>query len=203
MGQHAGTSNTRQLVLLAIVGMIALLAFPARSEAALIKDVKPDAARASGYAVTLVDFAHATDVHITDEGNPIRAEELKLIWGSDPARYPDIGWLLYNLIPPAHRDIGAYTALIWQATIAALNDAHLADPLEFLISTGDHTDTGLQDELEWFVALADGLPLPAFKDHANRAGLSTKAPTEREALLMPWFAAVGNHDVEYQGTFNS
>jgi 3',5'-cyclic AMP phosphodiesterase CpdA len=180
-----------------------VLAYPAWSGAALIKDVMPDAAGATGYAVTLVDFAHTSDVHITDEGNPIRAEELKLIWGYDPVLYPDIGWLLYNIIPPAHRDIGAYTALIWQATIAALNDAHLESALDFLISTGDHTDTGLTDELEWFVALADGLPLPALKDHANRAGLNTKAPTEREDLLMPWFAAVGNHDVEYQGTFNS
>lgn len=203
MEQHAGTPIARRLMLLAIVGMFTLLVFPARPEAARIRDVKPDAAGASGSVVTLVDFAHVTDVHITDEGNPIRAEELKLVWGSDPARYPDIGWLLYNLIPPTHRDIGAYTALIWQATIASVNDAHLADALDFLISTGDHTDTGLQDELEWFVALADGLALPAFRNHANRAGLSTKAPAEREALLMPWYAAVGNHDVEYQGTFNS
>ena len=201
--QHAGTSIPKRLTLLTIMGVIALLAYPVYCEAALIKDVLPDGTNASGYAITLVDFAHATDVHITDEGNPIRAEELKLLWGSNPALYPDIGWLLYNLIPPTHRDIGAYTALIWQATIASLNDAHLADALDFLISTGDHTDTGLKDELEWFVALADGLPLPAFKDHANRAGLSTKAPTGREALLMPWYAAVGNHDVEYQGTFNS
>jgi len=185
------------------MGVIALLAYPAYCEAALIKDVKPDGTNASGYAVTLVDFAHATDVHITDEGNPIRAEELKLIWGYDPALYPDIGWLLYNLIPPTHRDIGAYTALIWQATIASLNDAHLEDALDFLISTGDHTDTGLKDELSWFVALADGLPLPALKAHTNRAGLSTKTPLAREPLIMPWYAAVGNHDVEYQGTFNS
>jgi 3',5'-cyclic AMP phosphodiesterase CpdA len=203
MRQHAEISIPKALQCLAVVAMLAVLTWPAASQGALIKDVEPDAESASGHVFTMVDFAHTTDVHITDEGNPIRAEELKLIWGYDPALYPDIGWLLLNLVTPAHRDIGAYTGLIWQATIKSINDAHLQQRLDFLISTGDHTDTGQQDELAWFVALADGKPLPALQTHTNRAGLSTKAPEAREALIMPWFAAVGNHDVEYQGTFNS
>lgn len=203
MKQQAGTCNALGLTVFTVVAFFMMMVWPMPSWTALIKDVKPEAQSASGHAFTMVDFAHTTDVHITDEGNPIRAEELKLIWGYNPALYPDIGWLLLNVVPPAHRDIGAYTALIWQATIKSINDAHLQQPLNFLMSTGDHTDTSIQDELKWFVALSDGSALPAFKNHTNRAGLSTKAPPEREALIMPWLAAVGNHDTEYQGTFNT
>jgi 3',5'-cyclic AMP phosphodiesterase CpdA len=176
---------------------------PMTAWAAVIQNVKPDAKVATGYTFKLVDFAHTTDVHIMDEGNPLRAEELKMIFGSDPLLYPDLGWLLENLIPPTHRNIGSYTPLIWQAIIRSVNDAHVQNPMDFLISTGDHTDTSTQDELEWFVAIADGKPIPPFREHSNRAGLSTKMPQNPEALIMPWYAAVGNHDTEYQGTFNT
>lgn len=183
--------------------ILAVLSLPLTAWAALIQNVSPNSAAATGYTFEMVDFAHTTDVHIMDEGNPLRAEELQVIFGGNPALYPDLGWLLYNLIAPTHRNIGAYTPLIWQAVIKSVNDAHLDNPMNFLISTGDHTDTSLQDELEWFVAIADGTDLPSFKAHTNRAGMATKAPTDREGLIMPWYAAVGNHDTEYQGSFNT
>jgi 3',5'-cyclic AMP phosphodiesterase CpdA len=189
---------------LAIFGIILMvICIPVIVRAALIQNVKPSAESATGNKSELVDFAHTTDVHIMDEGNPLRAEELKVLFGENPALYPDLGWLLLNLIPPAHRNIGSYTPLIWQAIIQSVNDANMSDPMDFLISTGDHTDTSVQDELELFVAIADGTVLPSFKPHTNHAGLSTKIPQGGEGLIMPWYAAVGNHDSEYQGTFNT
>lgn len=189
---------------LAVFGLIlTVICIPVILRAALIVNVKPDAELATGNKSELVNFAHTTDVHIMDEGNPLRAEELKVIFGENPQLFPDLGWLLFNLIPPAHRNIGSYTPLIWQAIIKSVNDANMSDPMDFLISTGDHTDTSIQDELELFVSIADGKVLPSFRAHKNRAGLATKIPQDGEGLIMPWYAVVGNHDSEYQGTFNT
>jgi 3',5'-cyclic AMP phosphodiesterase CpdA len=207
MNQHKKSDRGRYQILrgliIGISFILAVLCLPMTVWAALIQNVKPNIESSTGHTSELVDFAHTTDIHIMDEGNPIRAEELKMIFGNNPLLYPDLGWLLFNLIAPAHRNIGSYTPLIWQAVIQSVNEAHVADPMDFLISTGDHTDTSTQDELAWFVAIADGKALTPFKGHTNRAGLATKTPLNREGLIMPWYAAVGNHDTEYQGTFNT
>ncbi len=53
-----------------------------------------------------------------------------------------------NIVPALHRDVGVYTALIRESVIKAINEDYLAESFDFAISTGDHTDTAIRDELE-------------------------------------------------------
>jgi len=191
---------------------LALIIFPITAGATTISkrylydpnDPKIDPQSITGYTFSMVDFAQTSDGHIIDEGNPIRAEELKLLVHKDPVRFLELGKLLGSILPPAHREVGVYTALIWESIIHSINDEYFSKPFDFTITTGDNTDTGIKDELLWFVALADGRTPADFKaGHANSQGQRTIISENPEGLLMSWYATIGNHDIEYQGTFNS
>jgi len=150
----------------------------------------------------LTDFSQTTDVHITDVGNPLRFEALKILVSKDPLKYWDLGIVL-KIIPAVSRKAGIYTGWIWESVIQSINDVHLEENLDFHISTGDHGDTGLTQELEWFVDIADGVKPENFENHTDTDGVSTLGLDKPEGLMMPWYANIGNHDSEYMGSFNS
>jgi hypothetical protein len=152
---------------------------------------KPDSARATGIAQDFVSFAQFSDVHIVDDGNPLRFENIKM--GSSTHGELD------SLVQMISRNQDRYSARIWDAVVRSINEKHAADPVDFAISTGDHTDTGLKTELRWFIEIADGIKSESLQDAILRG---TMVDLEPAGFQMPWYAAIGNHDVEYQGTLN-
>jgi 3',5'-cyclic AMP phosphodiesterase CpdA len=164
--------------------------------------VNASAEARTNYKVKLSSFAHTTDVHLVDEGNPLRADELAILIKKDPVKLFELQKVIELFHDSNHYEDGIYTAMVWESVIESINDEHLKNGLDFLISTGDHSDSGIKDELRWFVDILDGKVPADFKDHINEDGLRTLKPTP-EGLLIPWYAAIGNHDVEYMGSFNS
>lgn len=145
----------------------------------------------------LLNFAHVTDVHIVDEGNPLRFEELKLLGLDEP-----IFSRLAPIVGGISREQDPYSALLWDATIRSINEQHRLKPMDFLIATGDHTDTDLENELRWFIEIADGYLSSDYFDRTGKKEMALVSPAGIAANL-PWFAALGNHDVMYQGSVNN
>ena len=153
---------------------------------------KPDSTRATGIAQDFVHFAQFSDVHIVDDSNPLRFENIKM--GSSTHGELD------SLVQMISRDQDRYSARIWDAVVRSINEKNATEPLDFAISTGDHTDTGLKTELRWFIEIADGIKSESLQ---NAIIAGTMQDVNPAGFNVPWYTAVGNHDVEYQGTLNS
>ena len=147
---------------------------------------------ATGEEASLLHFAQMTDVHIVDDTDPLRLENIKL------CAY-DLG-NLDVLIQSISRDQDRYSARNWDAVIRSINDANGSDPFTFSIMTGDHTDTGLKNEFRWFIDIADGVLSDSLQDAIAEGAVEEFEPA---GLNTPWYAAIGNHDVEYEGTVNN
>ncbi len=174
--------------------------------------VAPDSAAATGVKAELLDFAQTTDIHIVDEGNPLRAEELKI----DNKDQTDLGKLLRS-ISLADRPIGPYSALLWEYVIEDINAANTIKTLDFMIATGDFSDTSITPEYQIFADLIDGGDIVSpFKNHGDNnidepaTYVPRKASGENiedgfllEGLKTDFYATTGNHDVEYMGSFNT
>jgi 3',5'-cyclic AMP phosphodiesterase CpdA len=145
----------------------------------------------------LVSFAQVTDVHIVDEGNPLRFEELKILGLDEP-----IFSRLAPIVGGISRKQDPYSALLWDGTIRSINEQHKLKPIDFLIATGDHSDTDLENELRCFVEIADGY---LSEDYFDRTGKKAMAQVNPAGIAnnLPWYAALGNHDVMYQGSVNN
>lgn len=121
-------------------------------------------------------FVHLSDVQIRDE-------RVKL-FGKGASRTLDkIIPSFEHGIPPAHDqehyDYAAYLALI-KTINACLDDKSMvaAEKPKFMIHTGDAVDASVVEELYEFIYISN-------------------------KLTMPWFNALGNHDVTVFGNFNN
>jgi len=146
----------------------------------------------------LISFGQVTDVHIVDNGNELRFEEVL-----SAGKFGLGAILVKSNIIPLHisHDTDDSTAYNWDRVIRSINAEHQKEPLDFLINTGDNTDTNLENELKWSIEIANGGPLSA--DYYDRTGKKDVSNlTDIAGFKMPWYAALGNHDVEYQGSVN-
>ncbi|MDY6820862.1 MAG: metallophosphoesterase [Deferribacterota bacterium] len=160
-------------------------------------NVTPNTTVINSKPIKLIDFAHLTDVHIVDEGNPLRFEELKLLGIDEP-----IFARLDSIIQTISRNQDPYSALLWDETVRSINKQHSLEPMDFLIATGDHTDTDLENELRWFIEIADGYISNDYFDRTGKKEMAYVNPIGLDRTL-PWYAAIGNHDVMYQGVINN
>lgn len=132
----------------------------------------------SGKDIEIVDFAQISDVHIADVDNPLRFSNLKMLADADPTKFPTLGTVL-GLIPAANRAVAPYTEDILYSTIDSINASNSTDILDFVMDSGDNSDTSLKQEYQRAVDILD--------DNFN----------------MRWYMTIGNHDVEYMGSFNT
>jgi 3',5'-cyclic AMP phosphodiesterase CpdA len=152
---------------------------------------KPSDEGATGIKASLLHFAQMSDIHIVDNTDPLRLENLKLFGY-------DLGNLDF-LIQAITRDQDRFSERTWNAVIRSINDVSGSDPLAFSIMTGDHTDTGLKNELRWFIDIADGVLSDSLQKAIAEGAVESFEP---EGFTIPWYTAIGNHDVEYEGTVN-
>ena len=146
---------------------------------------------ATGKKASLLHFAQMSDIHIVDDTDPLRLENIKLLGY-------DLGNLDF-LIQAISRDQDRYSERTWNAVIRSINDVSGSDPIAFSIMTGDHTDTGLKKEFRWFIDITDGVLSDSLQDAIAGGVVENFEPA---GLTTPWYAAIGNHDVEYEGTVN-
>lgn len=152
-------------------------------------DIAPDISNATGYNFKILDFAQVSDIHIVDEGNQLRAEELKV----NPLRSIYLGQLLDKKISTVSREQDTWTCVGWDSTIRSINKEHEGKPMAFVMATGDHTDTDLENELKWCIEIADG-ELGGYRENYDLE------PVDPKGLDLPWYVALGNHDVIYEGS---
>ena len=108
---------------------------------AIRTDLVSDAVSVPTTGRRLLTFAQLSDIHLVDEGSPLRTEFL------DP-------WM-----GTAYRPQEALTPQVLERMTVAVRAAR--SPLsghapELVITTGDNTDTGQQNEVRWFIDLLDG-----------------------------------------------
>ena len=157
-------------------------------------DVAPDILNAIGDKFKILDFAQVSDIHIVDEGNQLRAEELIVRKTIRPPIH--LGLLLDRMVTTVSRDQDSWSGVGWDSIIRSINKEHGREPMTFVMATGDHTDTDLENELRWFIEIADGQISGDYQDRVEDGRIE---PVYPQGLDLPWYATLGNHDVIYEG----
>ncbi|MCP4134725.1 MAG: twin-arginine translocation signal domain-containing protein [bacterium] len=172
-------------VALTLPGPLKLLAMDESPGAVVRNDlgIKPSAGSATNFNFKMSDFAQVTDVHITDSTNPLRTEVLDSVPGLGASWRPQ----LY---------MGATT---WDAVVRSINEQNKKTPLSFCISTGDQVDNGMANELEWFLNVANGSPMP--DDYNDLVNTDDMTPVSPQGFDIPWYFSFGNHDTMIVGNF--
>lgn len=163
-------------------------------------------------AVRVLRFVQVSDAHILDDDAPypLRQENL------DPVGPP---------VNAAQRPQEEFTDEVLDSVVREINRLHGADPLQFVLNTGDNIDNDLENELLRFIDLYDGTsttvgPLSGFPCQPDGQSTSTTDAsqdvtdtcTSLPAALaedhpglsadLPWLSAFGNHDALIQGNVN-
>ena len=183
-------SRRRFLKLAGIAGAgLALLpASHARGASLLVENDPGLPSRLPSRSRSLLKFAQVTDVHITDTTNPLRADAIDFAVSA-------------ALRPQEHLSSRTFDAI--------LRDINREGEMAFLISTGDQIDNAMAHEGRWFVAVADGengMPESYQKQAGTRP--NRQSPLEvpdftPAGVNVPYYVAVGNHDVMVVGNFNA
>lgn len=136
----------------------------------------------------LVRFIHTTDLHLTDDESPVRLESF-----DEP-----------DSLTSAARPQSAHMGRVINAAVRTVNALHRADPIDFVMLSGDSTDSALENEMSWLVGILSGATVMrcdsgAADDPVAGAGNDPKDPFVAEGLAMPWRFCLGNHDALVMG----
>lgn len=144
----------------------------------------------------LLFWGHITDIHLIDEESPgrlVAAEPYLESIGVRTAFHPQ-------------EDL---TLQVLDAMVRTFNGISERAPLDFLLSTGDGTDNAHEIELQWLLDVIEGTevdpdsgtdqdPVPGPGNDANDSFVAAGLRSE-----IPFYTAVGNHDVLLQGQIPS
>lgn len=131
-------------------------------------------------------FWQVADPQLIDEESPIRFEAFEALY----------------------RPQGHITAQVLEAHVrTARRFADLAErPFDFALLAGDLTDGSHRNELQWVLtALNGGVIDPdsgADDDPVEGPGNDYNDPFRSDGIGAPWYAALGNHETQYNGGFD-
>ncbi|MCB9685573.1 MAG: hypothetical protein H6735_11075 [Alphaproteobacteria bacterium] len=134
---------------------------------------------------------HETDAQIADTESPTRLATTDLPSATEAAARA--------------QELFAIHAL--DALIRRANQLSAFAPVDFGLATGDDADNNQRNELRWFMAVWDGVPVrpDAGTDDTqlDAACLDPIELFEPVGADFPWYAVAGNHDVLIQGNFGN
>jgi len=132
---------------------------------------------------------HETDAQIADTESPTR------MVGADNR----------TALTAAVRPQELYAIHGLDALIRSANALSAHAPIDFALTTGDNADSTQGNEVRWFNAVWDGIPIhPDSGDPDSQVDADCNdplAPFEPVGADFPWYAVPGNHDVLVQGNF--
>ena len=154
---------------------------------------------------TLTSFVQLSDLHVTDEESPLRAEQADRIGGS---------------VASSFRPQESLSAQVLAAAVESANALHPG----WAIVSGDIVDSDQANELGWAIRVLDGGLVTPDSGRPGYDGVQAKAnadpflyrpdidaprhpglladaqePFRSPGLRMPWLPLVSNHDVLVQG----
>ena len=135
--------------------------------------------------IKLLDFIHVTDVHITDGSSLLRVEILD-----------NISYLKDAKRPQQHLSVAAFDAVI-----RSINNQHKNEPVDFMISTGDQVDNAMQNEMQWFKDVINGVVMSDDYLEFVQKGVMPQLNTQGLDIDIPFYTAIGNHDTMVVGSF--
>ena len=136
-------------------------------------------------------FAHLSDVHIIDEESPARAIHSPIAAES--------AWRPYD----------AYSTHMLDAAMRTINEFAEVHPHDFVLFSGDVTDTHLFIELRWFIDVVEGNPIdPDTGDDDNPMATGVVDPHDPYTPVglspqIPWYVCLGNHDAWVLGSLGA
>lgn len=134
---------------------------------------------------SLLWFWQLADPQLIDEESPIRMEAFT----------------------PLYRPQGHLSVQVLEAHVRSVQRlVSLTDrPLDFAVIAGDLTDGSQQNELAWFTTALNGGRLNPDSgvddDPVPGPGNDYNDPFWSDGLDAPWYAALGNHETQYNGGF--
>lgn len=137
---------------------------------------------------SLLFFWHSSDPQVVDEESPIRLEGVTGLSVGSTYR------------PQDHLATQAFESQV-RTVRAIMQD--LQRPLDFTIVTGDLADGGQRNELGWVFKILEGGTIDPDTgkndDPVKGAGNDYNDPYVSLGIGMPWYATIGNHEVQYSG----
>ena len=125
-----------------------------------------------------------------------------LIWQSaDPQVIDEESPIRLSAWADLYRPQGHLSVFAWEAHVrTAQRISEISGGFDFALVAGDLTDGGQKNELSWVLTALEGGVIDP--DSGADDATSFNHPFESEGLDTEWYAAVGNHDVLYNGGFD-
>ncbi len=141
----------------------------------------------------LLNFIAMTDIHLTDKEAP---NQLIFLQQNSPG-YAGQNTSIYS-------GVMNYTPQVFDAAIQTANVLHQQDPLDFVISLGDVSNSSMYNELRWYLDVLDGKQIrPSSGAHKGEGSVDFQQPFKAVGLdkSIPFYQTLGNHDHFMLGSF--
>lgn len=154
----------------------------------------------------LLKFFAITDIHITDKEAPNQLLHLQ------PSNY--LGDALYTIGLSSNKYLEAtmtsiysptmlYSTHTLDAAIQTVNALHEKDSIDFGISLGDASNSTQYNETRWYIDVLDGgVITPSSGINEGKDSVDFQKPYKAVGLNsdIPWYQAIGNHDLFWMGS---
>jgi len=154
----------------------------------------------------LLKFFAITDIHITDKEAPNQLLHLQ------PSNY--LGDSLYTIGLSPNKYLEAtmtsvysptmlYSTHTLDAAIQTVNALHEKDSVDFGISLGDASNSTQYNETRWYIDVLDGgVIAPSSGINEGKDSVDFQKPYKAVGLHsdIPWYQAIGNHDLFWMGS---
>jgi 3',5'-cyclic AMP phosphodiesterase CpdA len=167
--------------------------YPQPGEPHLSRDDLGAGGSVDGTRMSLLYFVHLADAQLIDTQSPSYVPANK---------YTTLG----DSLPAFHQD-GPLAPHLLDSAVQTANQFGLGRPFDFFIHTGDAIEDAQYNEVQWFLAIMDGGGV-----HVDSGAVDDPIPGpdndawdgfEARGLSagVPWYAVVGNHDLNVNGNF--